>query len=131
MGIGWLFGEVFCYRGDLVKLLCLTNVITVGPKPEEVSAQNSDRMLFTRGSIVCCDISKVDPLTLAFEGFGSWIPGRKSYQGEGWNTLDGFVSEGNHIKINPPVGWGKAKVEAYREEFNLPVIPMGLLDSGQ
>jgi phosphoadenosine phosphosulfate reductase len=121
---GRLFGETFRYRDHLVDLLGLSNVVTVGPQPQQVQALDPGRMLFSRDSNSCCDFRKVEPLTMALSGFDAWISGRKRYQGHGRDAIEKFEDEGSHVKINPLIGWDKRAIDRYRDEFDLPRHPL-------
>lgn len=121
---GKLFGETLRYRDDLVAQLGLTDVRTIGPKPERVAALDPDGMLFHRDPDACCALRKVEPLEEALGGFDAWISGRKRYQGGARAALPTFEAAAGRIKVNPLAGWTFEAVEAAFATYDLPRHPL-------
>ncbi len=119
-----LFAETLAYRDELVTHLGLSNVITIGPKPALLAAEDPENFLWASNPDRCCQIRKVLPLTDALEGFDAWISGRKRFQG---HTRDGLAlveSEGGRIKFNPLAYWPAIKIRDYLDAFDLPRHPL-------
>ncbi|WP_237152137.1 phosphoadenylyl-sulfate reductase [Oryzibacter oryziterrae] len=117
---GKLFGETLRYRDSLVDLLQLTDVRSIQPQPALLQQHDPEGALWLRDTDACCAVRKVQPLSVAMEGFSSWITGRKRFQAETRTKLPLFEADGDKIKVNPLAGWNRARVEAYREEHGLP-----------
>ena len=104
---GKLFPETLAYRDELVHLLGLEDVRSVGPDRQELKALDPDGTLHARDPDLCCHIRKTHPLAAALEGFDAWITGRKRFQGglrDALPTIEGESSTGR-IKLNPLARW--------------------------
>jgi phosphoadenosine phosphosulfate reductase len=121
---GKLFGETLRYRDDLVERLGLTDVRSVRPQPMRLDGIDPEGTLWFRDTEACCAVRKVEPLSLALDGFGAWITGRKRYQAQTRARLAVFEVDGVKIKVNPLAGWSAADVEAYRSAHGLPPHPL-------
>lgn len=121
---GKLFGETLRYRDDLVERLGLRDVRSVKPQPRRLEAVDPEGTLWFRDTDACCAIRKVEPLSLALEGFDAWITGRKRYQAETRARLPVFEADAGRIKVNPLAGWTSKDVEAYRLAHDLPAHPL-------
>jgi len=119
-----LFAETLAYRDELVTLLGLSNVITIGPKPALLTAEDPENFLWASNPGRCCEIRKVLPLAEALEGYDAWISGRKRFQAHTRNGLAVFESEGGRIKINPLAHWPAVKIRDYLDAFDLPRHPL-------
>ena len=119
-----LFAETLAYRDELVTHLGLSNVITIGPKPALLAAEDPENFLWASNPDRCCEIRKVLPLAEALEGFDAWISGRKRFQGHTRGTLALLESEGGRIKINPLAHWAPLKIRDYLDAFDLPRHPL-------
>jgi phosphoadenosine phosphosulfate reductase len=119
-----LFAETLAYRDELVARLGLSKVITIGPKPALLAAEDPENFLWASNPDRCCEIRKVLPLAEALEGFDAWISGRKRFQGHTRGTLALFESEGGRIKINPLAHWPLIKIRDYLDAFDLPRHPL-------
>jgi phosphoadenosine phosphosulfate reductase len=119
-----LFAETLAYRDELVTLLGLSNVITIGPKPALLAVEDPENFLWASNPGRCCEIRKVLPLAEALEGYDAWISGRKRFQAHTRNGLDLFESEGGRIKINPLAHWPAVKIRDYLDAFDLPRHPL-------
>ena len=105
-------------------LLGLSNVITIGPKPALLTAEDPENFLWASNPGRCCEIRKVLPLAEALEGYDAWISGRKRFQAHTRGTLALFESEGGRIKINPLAHWPAVKIRDYLDGFDLPRHPL-------
>jgi phosphoadenosine phosphosulfate reductase len=119
-----LFAETLAYRDELVTLLGLSNVITIGPKSALLAVEDPENFLWASDPGRCCEIRKVLPLAEALEGFDAWITGRKRFQAHTRGTLALFESEGGRIKINPLAHWPAIKIRDYLDAFDLPRHPL-------
>ena len=119
-----LFAETLAYRDELVALLGLSNVITIGPKNALLTAEDPENFLWADNPGRCCEIRKVLPLAQALEGYDAWISGRKRFQAHTRGSLALFKSEGGRIKINPLAHWSAFKIRDYLDAFDLPRHPL-------
>ncbi len=123
---GKLFTETHSYREEVVGLLGLTDVRSIGPNPADLARDDRSGDLWQRDTDHCCDLRKTRPLTGALDGFTAWITGRKRFQGGARVTLpviEGEAASGR-IKINPLARWTAEDIERYRELRHLPVHPL-------
>ena len=118
-----LFAETLAYREKLVTHLGLSKVITIGPKPALVAAEDPENFLWASNPDRCCEIRKVLPLVEALEGFDAWISGRKRFQAHTRGTLALFESEGGRIKINPLAHWPAVKNSRLSRRLRLAAPP--------
>jgi phosphoadenosine phosphosulfate reductase len=119
-----LFAETLAYRDELMTHLGLSKVITIGPKPALLAAEDPENFLWASNPGRCCEIRKVLPLAEALEGFDAWISGRKRFQAHTRNGLALFESEGGRVKINPLAHWPAVKIRDYLDGFDLPRHPL-------
>lgn len=115
-----LFKETLAYRDELTAHLDLRNVITVGPDPSQLVAEDPEDFLWASDPDRCCEIRKVLPLAEALEGNDAWITGRKRFQAQTRAALPLFEVEGGRIKVNPLAHWSASKILAYLDAFALP-----------
>jgi phosphoadenosine phosphosulfate reductase len=121
---GKLFGETLRYRDRLVESLGLRDVRSIRPSPARLDAADPEGTLWFRDTDACCAVRKVEPLSLALDGFGAWVTGRKRYQADTRARLAVFEADGTKIKVNPLAGWTSKDVEAYRTKHELPAHPL-------
>jgi len=121
---GKLFGETLRYRDALIARLGLTDVRSVKPTPQRLSEVDPDGTLWFRDTDACCNVRKVETLSIAVEGFSAWITGRKRYQADTRAGLPLVEVDGAKYKINPLAGWTSKDVEAYRIAADLPPHPL-------
>ncbi|MGQ9365885.1 phosphoadenylyl-sulfate reductase [Azospirillum sp. A39] len=121
---GKLFGETLRYRDQLVGLLGLQDVRSVGPRRDEVDAADKDGMLWQRSADLCCHLRKTLPLNRALDGFDAWITGRKRFQSATRAALPVFEAQDGRIKVNPLANWDKARLEAEFTRRGLPRHPL-------
>lgn len=121
---GKLFPATIAYRDELVEALGLTGVITYGPEPQNLAAFDPAGALWMTDTDACCDIRKVKPLAAALKPYAAWISGRKRYQAQTRVGLPLFETSDGRIKVNPLLGWDRARIEAYREARHLPPHPL-------
>lgn len=121
---GKLFPATIAYRDRLVEMLGLTGVITHGPASADLAAADPAGALWMTDTDACCEIRKVTPLAVALSPYDAWISGRKRYQAETRANLPLFEVANGHIKVNPLLGWDRARIEAYREARRLPPHPL-------
>ncbi len=123
-----LFEETLVYRDELVAHLGLEKVISIGPKPALLAAEDPENFLWASNPDRCCEIRKVLPLAEALEGYDAWITGRKRFQAQSRGELALVESEGGRIKVNPLAHWPAGKILDYLDAFDLPRHP--LVDKG-
>ena len=121
---GRLFAETLQYRTLLAERLGLTDVRTVAPDPERLTAKDPHRALWMTNPDLCCHIRKTEPLQRALRGFDAWITGRKRFQSAVRAELPLFEADGERIKINPLAGWNSADLKVYAARHELPEHPL-------
>ncbi|MEO6339253.1 MAG: phosphoadenylyl-sulfate reductase [Caulobacteraceae bacterium] len=121
---GMLFGQTLDYRKSLSAKLGLTDVRDLKPAPADLLATDPKNILHKTDIDACCNIRKVIPLDTALEGFDAWITGRKRFHGANRARLRVVEAGGRHVKFNPLANWGKAELDAYVAEHDLPTHPL-------
>ncbi|SCM77040.1 3'-phosphoadenosine 5'-phosphosulfate reductase [uncultured Pleomorphomonas sp.] len=121
---GKLFPATVAYRDALVEALGLTGVVTRQPDAADLAAVDPAGALWMADTDACCDIRKVKPLAAALQPYAAWISGRKRYQAATRAQLPLFEAADGRIKVNPLLGWDRARIEAYREARRLPPHPL-------
>lgn len=121
---GKLFPATVAYRDTLVEALGLTGVVTQKPDVADLAGTDPAGALWMMDTDACCEIRKVKPLAAALLPFAAWISGRKRYQAETRANLPLFEVASGRIKVNPLLGWDRARIEAYREARHLPPHPL-------
>jgi phosphoadenosine phosphosulfate reductase len=121
---GKLFGETLRYRDQLVKKLGLTDVRTVEPLAQDLSAVDPDGLLWQTKPDLCCHVRKTLPLERALEGFGAWITGRKRFQALTRSVLPTIEEMDGRIKVNPLAGWARARIDDEFARRELPRHPL-------
>ena len=82
---GKLFGQTLRYRDRLIAQLGLADVRTIQPDAAQLSAADSEGMLWLHDPDSCCRVRKIEPIARALRGFDAWVTGRKRYHGGiGW-----------------------------------------------
>ena len=119
-----LFPETLEYQRDVAQKLGLTGIRTVTPDRNAVLTHDVDGLLHQADVDACCDLRKTQPLATALEEFGSWITGRKRYQGGQRAALPLFEKDGHRIKINPLAHWSPEQISDYIAAKNLPRHPL-------
>ena len=127
---GKLFAETKAYREEMTRLLCLSDVRVVRPRPAALARHDAGSDLWRGDPDFCCHIRKTEPLQEALEGFAAWITGRKRFQAGLRSQLPVIEPEWSNrrIKLNPLAPWSAEDVERYRLLRNLPQHP--LVDRG-
>lgn len=121
---GKLFPATVAYRDRLLETLGLTGIVSRGPDASDLAAADPAGALWMADTDACCDIRKVKPLAAALTPYDAWISGRKRYQAETRAHLPLFEAASGRIKVNPLLGWDRARIEAYREARHLPPHPL-------
>ena len=121
---GQLFGQTLDYRKQLAAKLGLTDVRDLKPAPADLLTTDPKNVLHKTDIDACCNIRKVIPLDTALEGFDAWITGRKRFHGADRARLRVVEVGGRHVKFNPLANWGKAELDAYVAEHDLPAHPL-------
>ncbi|CAN5324041.1 phosphoadenylyl-sulfate reductase [soil metagenome] len=121
---GRLFAETLQYRTTLVDYLGLTDVRTITPDADRVTAKDPHRALWMTNPDLCCQIRKTEPLTRALTGFDAWFTGRKRFQNSQRAALNLFEADDGRIKINPIAGWAADELKAHAIRHGLPEHPL-------
>ena len=121
---GMLFGQTLDYRRSLTKELGLTDVRDLRPQFQDIATQDPKSDLYKTSTDACCNIRKVLPLDRALGEFDAWITGRKRFHGGDRLRLQVVEAADGKLKFNPLANWGKAELDAYVAEHNLPAHPL-------
>jgi phosphoadenosine phosphosulfate reductase len=121
---GMLFGQTLDYRRLLASQLGLRDVRDLRPSFEDLATVDPDATLWRTDTDACCRVRKVLPLDRALDGFDGWITGRKRFHGGGRLTLPVVETAEGKVKFNPLASWGKAELDAYAAEHDLPAHPL-------
>lgn len=121
---GMLFGQTLDYRKQLAARLGLTDVRDLRPQFQDLAVHDPDAKLWQSDTDACCHVRKVLPLDRALGGFDAWITGRKRFHGGDRLRLKVVEQNETHIKFNPLANWGKAELDAYVAEHDLPQHPL-------
>ncbi len=120
------FPETLAYRDELVRVLGLTDVRSIGPTDGEVANNDPGAELWKYDPDACCRFRKVTPLDRALAPFDAWVTGRKRHQALSRSAL-GFVEHSDgKTKINPLADWTAEEIEAEMVARNLPRHPLSL-----
>ncbi|HVY32996.1 MAG TPA: phosphoadenylyl-sulfate reductase [Caulobacteraceae bacterium] len=121
---GMLFGQTLDYRRSLTKQLGLTDVRDLRPQFQDLAATDPGANLYKTDTDACCHIRKVLPLDRALGEFDAWITGRKRFHGGDRLRLQVVEAADGKLKFNPLANWGKAELDAYVAEHDLPPHPL-------
>lgn len=121
---GVLFPETLAYRDEVVSGLGLTNVITIGPKSEQLDQEDPETFLWAKDPDRCCHIRKVLPLAEALEGYEAWITGRKRFQAGTRAAMPMLEEDGDRIKVNPLANWSIEEIDSYLDKNGVPRHPL-------
>jgi phosphoadenosine phosphosulfate reductase len=121
---GMLFGQTLDYRQQLAAKLGLTDVRDLRPQYQDLAVHDPGADLYKTDTDACCHIRKVLPLDRAISGFGAWITGRKRFHGGDRLRLAVVEKSEGKVKFNPLANWGKAELDAYAKEYDLPPHPL-------
>jgi len=124
---GQHFSETLAYRDELVRVLGLTDVRTVGPTDAEVAANDPPGELWRFDPDACCRFRKVTPLERALEGFDAWVTGRKRHQALTRVALPVVERLDGRVKINPLADWTAEQIEAEMVRRGLPRHKLSLM----
>jgi len=121
---GKLFEETLAYRDALAQRLGLTNIVTLGPDPHHLAADDPDGTLHQRNTDMCCHIRKTLPLIKALAPYKVWISGRKRHHGGERAALPRVEIQDGKLKLNPLFDWPRETIDAYFERRDLPAHPL-------
>ncbi|UTP41137.1 phosphoadenylyl-sulfate reductase [Phenylobacterium sp. LH3H17] len=121
---GMLFGQTLDYRKTLASKLGLTDVRDLRPHYQDLATTDPDAKLWQTDTDACCNIRKVIPLDRALADFDAWITGRKRFHGGDRLSLPVVEPAETQVKFNPLANWGKAELDAYMAEHDLPAHPL-------
>jgi len=121
---GMLFGQTLDYRQQLAARLGLTDVRDLRPRFADIATKDPRADLWKTDTDACCEIRKVIPLDKALGGFDAWITGRKRFHGGDRLRLSVVEDVPPHTKFNPLANWGKADLDGYIAEHDLPAHPL-------
>jgi len=121
---GYLFPETLAYRDTLQRRLGLTDVRTLGPDGEEITAEDAEGDLHTRDPDACCALRKVRPLAKALAGFEGWANGRKRFQASSRTGIPVVEADGLRLKFNPLALLTPEAVSERFSRLDLPPHPL-------
>lgn len=121
---GMLFGQTLDYRKSLADRLGLTGVRDLRPAYNDLATGDPQAKLWQTDTDACCHIRKVLPLDRAIAEFDAWITGRKRFHGGDRLSLPVVEHADGKVKFNPLANWGKADLDAYAAEHDLPAHPL-------
>ena len=121
---GMLFGQTLDYRKTLAAKLGLTEVRDLRPLYNDLAVADPDAKLWQTDTDACCEVRKVIPLDRALAEFDAWITGRKRFHGGDRLSLPVVEQADGQVKFNPLANWGKAELDAYMSEHDLPAHPL-------
>ncbi|MDF2900207.1 MAG: phosphoadenylyl-sulfate reductase, partial [Phenylobacterium sp.] len=121
---GMLFGQTLDYRKNLATKLGLTEVRDLRPLYNDLAVADPDAKLWQTDTDACCNVRKVLPLDRALADFDAWITGRKRFHGGDRLSLPVVEPADAQVKFNPLANWGKAELDAYMSEHDLPAHPL-------
>jgi phosphoadenosine phosphosulfate reductase len=121
---GMLFGQTLDYRKSLADRLGLTGVRDLRPAYNDLATGDPQAKLWQTDTDACCHIRKVLPLDRAIVEFDAWITGRKRFHGGDRMSLPVVEHADGKVKFNPLANWGKADLDAYASEHDLPAHPL-------
>ncbi|WP_374532284.1 phosphoadenylyl-sulfate reductase [Phenylobacterium sp.] len=121
---GMLFGQTLDYRKTLAAKLGLTEVRDLRPLYNDLAVADPNAKLWQTDTDACCNVRKVLPLDRALADFDAWITGRKRFHGGDRLSLPVVEQADGQVKFNPLANWGKAELDAYMAEHDLPAHPL-------
>jgi len=121
---GMLFGQTLDYRKALAAKLGLTGVRDLRPAFNDLAVADPQAKLWQTDTDACCHVRKVLPLDKALAEFDGWITGRKRFHGGDRLSLPVVEHSDGQLKFNPLANWGKAELDAYMAEHELPAHPL-------
>ena len=121
---GMLFGQTLDYRKTLAAKLGLTEVRDLRPLYNDLAVADPNAKLWQTDTDACCNVRKVLPLDRALADFDAWITGRKRFHGGDRLSLPVVEQADGQVKFNPLANWGKAELDAYVAEHDLPAHPL-------
>ncbi len=121
---GMLFGQTLDYRKSLATKLGLTGIRDLRPAFNDLATADPSAKLWETDTDACCHVRKVLPLDRALTEFGAWITGRKRFHGGDRMSLPVVEPADHQVKFNPLANWGKAELDAYVAEHDLPAHPL-------
>jgi phosphoadenosine phosphosulfate reductase len=121
---GMLFAQTLDYRKSLAARLGLTDVRDLRPHYQDLATADPEAKLHQTDTDACCNVRKVMPLDRALKAFDAWITGRKRFHGGDRLSLPVVEQAGEQLKFNPLANWGKAELDAYAADHQLPAHPL-------
>lgn len=119
-----LFPETLEYRDHLTESLGLTNVRTILPDANHLSADDPDGMAHKSNADLCCHIRKTQPLISALTPYKVWISGRKRHHGGSRSDLPRVEIQDGKLKFNPLFNWSRDEIRDYFIDNALPRHPL-------
>lgn len=94
------------------------------PAFNDLAVADPNAKLWQTDTDACCEVRKVIPLDKALAEFDGWITGRKRFHGGDRLSLPVVEQADGQVKFNPLANWGKAELDAYMAEHDLPAHPL-------
>jgi phosphoadenosine phosphosulfate reductase len=123
---GKLFPETLAYRNQLITELGLTDVRTIHPDTNDLTATDPDGILHQSSTDGCCHIRKTLPLERALTGFDVVISGRKRFHGALRSNLQFVSFDAARLKVEPLAGFSALDLQTYMLRHHLPSHPLKL-----
>lgn len=122
---GLHFWETLLFREEIQRTLGL-NVQDLRPDASwQPFLQRFGRDLPQEDPDLCCFIRKVQPVQRALQNMDAWVSGIRRDQTKNRQQARFVESEPNGLfKINPLLNWSGAQVQAYMQQYHLPVHPL-------
>jgi phosphoadenosine phosphosulfate reductase len=122
---GYLFPETYLFRDRLAAQFGL-NVVTLRPVVGKLQQRGADgNLLFTSDPDMCCDINKVQPMSVALARQDVWISGVRADQTAQRGAMQ-VEQPGPHgtLRFHPLLDWTAADVADYAHRHQLPAHPL-------
>jgi phosphoadenosine phosphosulfate reductase len=122
---GYHFWDTLIFREKIQKEWKLNVVDLYRDSRWDVFARQNTRTLPIQDPDLCCYIHKVQPMQKALSGLRAWISGiRRDQTAERSHAKILELQDDGLLKVNPLLNWTKRDVQAYMEEYHLPVHPL-------
>src|ERR1700690_2782422 len=122
---GYHFWDTLIFREKIQHEWNLNVVDLYRDSRWDVFARQNTRILPTQDPNLCCYIHKVQPMQKALSGLRAWISGiRRDQTVERSHAKILELQDDGLLKVNPLLNWTKRDVQAYMEEYHLPLHPL-------
>ncbi|GGE33108.1 phosphoadenylyl-sulfate reductase [Psychroflexus planctonicus] len=116
------FDETLHYKQFLSQKYNL-NVVDITPNKAQNQAANKEQLWKTNPDL-CCEINKVQPLSIVAKNYAVWASGLMRSQNEHRKSLRIFEEKKGNLRFYPIIDIDPAKRDAFIKQENLPTHPM-------